>query len=447
MSTVLRVWRVSVCGCALFGVAISVPGRSSAAPPPANSPAAQPAAAPASADNTSHAGDPSLLDAVQRENAIRVAIIEAQVRHLVRAARQRMADDPDGARSELKQLLEQVARAPELTVDQRARLRGELEAVLREAGRRQAEKDVVDQEQASRAAAAKEQQRTAKAIESRQEKIKQLTERFNSLLGEGRYALAEDASTEIAALDPEAPAGISATLTSRQLRYALRNYELRALEQKGVVAALASAEVAATPQPDEQPVIYPDAQFWQALTLARVKYQAVDLQKQGAAEVKIRRALNEPTHLEFVETPLSDVVAYLKDLHGIEIQLDGQALEEVGISPETPVSRTLRGISLRSALKLMLAPLDLAYVIKNEVLLITTQEKVNTELTTKVYPVADLVLPIKTPQMSGFSGGLGPIGSGPGGMGPGALGQGPGARPGFGQPGGNGPAGGPAGLF
>ena len=34
--------------------------------------------------------------------------------------------------------------------------------------------------------------------------------------------------------------------------------------------------------------------------------------------------------------------------------------------------------------------MDLTYVIKNEVLMITTPEKAGNELVTKVYPVADL---------------------------------------------------------
>ena len=49
------------------------------------------------------------------------------------------------------------------------------------------------------------------------------------------------------------------------------------------------------------------------------------------AERKIREALNQPTQIEFVETPLKDVIDYLKDLHHIEIQLDTSALKEAGV--------------------------------------------------------------------------------------------------------------------
>jgi hypothetical protein len=58
------------------------------------------------------------------------------------------------------------------------------------------------------------------------------------------------------------------------------------------------------------------------------------------------------------------------------------------------VTKHLKDISLRSALKVMLDELQFTYVIRNGVLLITTPTKAKTDefLETRVYPVADLVL-------------------------------------------------------
>ena len=91
---------------------------------------------------------------------------------------------------------------------------------------------------------------------------------------------------------------------------------------------------------------------------------------------------------------LKDVVDYLKDLHHIEIQLDSAALKEAGVDESTPVTKNLKGISLRSALKLMLDELQLKYVIHNEVLLITSPAKAESDeyMITKAYPVEDLVV-------------------------------------------------------
>ncbi len=69
------------------------------------------------------------------------------------------------------------------------------------------------------------------------------------------------------------------------------------------------------------------------------------------------------------------------------------------------------------------------YVIHNEVLLITSPTKAESDefMTTKVYPVADLVLPIQNNMMSGFGGMMGGMGGGMmggmgGGMGGGMMG-------------------------
>ena len=96
--------------------------------------------------------------------------------------------------------------------------------------------------------------------------------------------------------------------------------------------------------------------------------------------------------MEFIETPLSDVIDNLKNRHHIEIQLDNKALGDVGIASDTPVTKNIKGITLRSALRLLLHELNLTYVIMDEVLLITTPEQAESRLTTKVYDVSDLVV-------------------------------------------------------
>jgi len=105
----------------------------------------------------------------------------------------------------------------------------------------------------------------------------------------------------------------------------------------------------------------------------------------------IEKALDSPTEMEFIETPLSDVVDYLKDYHGIEIQFDQRPLERSGWIPSEAVMMSLRGVSLRTALNLMLRRLNLAWTIENEVLLITTPEELESRRTTEVYDVTDLV--------------------------------------------------------
>jgi hypothetical protein len=109
------------------------------------------------------------------------------------------------------------------------------------------------------------------------------------------------------------------------------------------------------------------------------------------SEAHIEAVLSERTELDFTDQPLSDVIDYLKSRHEIEIQFDDKALTEVGLSHDAAVSRRLKGITLRSALNLILGNLDLDYAIRDEVLLITTKSAMHTMRELRVYPVGDLV--------------------------------------------------------
>lgn len=91
-------------------------------------------------------------------------------------------------------------------------------------------------------------------------------------------------------------------------------------------------------------------------------------------ETSIRAALNEKTELDFVEQPLFRVIDYLKARHEIEIQVDNKALAEAGVTSDIPITHSVKGITLRSALSLLLVELDLTYVIRNGMLMVTTNK-------------------------------------------------------------------------
>ena len=97
--------------------------------------------------------------------------------------------------------------------------------------------------------------------------------------------------------------------------------------------------------------------------MRRQKYKAVDLGKQGSGAADFQRA-QQDDDLDFVEMPLKDVVDYLRNMHNIPIVLATKKLEEASVSPDTPVTKTLRGITLRSALRLIFKDLELTYVVR-----------------------------------------------------------------------------------
>jgi RNA polymerase sigma factor (sigma-70 family) len=115
------------------------------------------------------------------------------------------------------------------------------------------------------------------------------------------------------------------------------------------------------------------------------------LRRRSSVERKIEATLNEHTSLEFIDTPLSDAVSFIADRHWITILIDKQALDEAGASTDTPINLTLSGITLHSALNNMLKPLDLTYVIEDDVMKITSQHAAQERKEIRVYPVQDLI--------------------------------------------------------
>lgn len=87
---------------------------------------------------------------------------------------------------------------------------------------------------------------------------------------------------------------------------------------------------------------------------------------------KLAELLGERTEVDFTDQPLSEVMAYLRERHDIAIRLDLQSLEQVRVGSDTPVTRNVKGITLKSALELILNELDLACVPDGEGLLIVS---------------------------------------------------------------------------
>lgn len=98
----------------------------------------------------------------------------------------------------------------------------------------------------------------------------------------------------------------------------------------------------------------------------------------------IRKALDEKTQIEFVETPLTDVIKYLSDKHKVPIVLDPD------VDGTATLSAKLGDVSLRSMLSLLLSP-GLTFELRYEVLWITRKDWAAQHLESRVYDVRDLL--------------------------------------------------------
>jgi uncharacterized membrane protein YgcG len=290
----------------------------------------------------------------------------------------------------------------------------------------------------------------------RDRNLEQYTERARALMIEGyrgnpkAFEEAEKVARQALSDYPGMAIPVSMVFVSEALQQLDRSDRLRLQRSDRFIETLHQVELSHVPFPDEPPVVYPSPERWQEITELRKKWKSVDLRRNSPNEQRIYEELDKLTNIQFPGNPLSDVIQYIQEYHQIPIQMQTRVLEDAGVATDTEVELSISGISLRSALKLLLEDVGgvaLTYVIEDEVMKITTVEEADNKLQVRVYPVADLVVTI-LPLGGGFGTGLGGGGLGGGQGGGGLGGQGGGGFGGGGGGfGGGGQGGGGGGFF
>ncbi len=227
------------------------------------------------------------------------------------------------------------------------------------------------------------------------QRIAELVDEFNTLRDEERYAEAVLVAKKIRELAPREQISKQVWLSAQFIQRIMRNIEISEAAEDGFVRTLQSVEESSIPFDDTEPFRHGQSPTeWEALTQNR-RHLGDAERKRHPSEIAIENALRKPVSLNFRETPLSEVVHHLKNVSGVNIYLDPIGLSEEGVHPSSPVSIDLPDeISIKSALQLILAQLRLSYVIQNEVLKITSEQLRDSNVYTKMYNVADLVIPL-----------------------------------------------------
>lgn len=108
---------------------------------------------------------------------------------------------------------------------------------------------------------------------------------------------------------------------------------------------------------------------------------------QNGVEAALRQKLSGKVSFQATDIPLEDVAKQLSTMCDVPIIVDRRALEEIGLTPDFPVSVSLSDVSLGSMLGIVLREVDLTYMIKDEVIQITTLEAAEGNLTNRVFSI------------------------------------------------------------
>jgi len=132
-----------------------------------------------------------------------------------------------------------------------------------------------------------------------------------------------------------------------------------------------------------------------AATPAAVEKPAAQLTpsqiRELAAVLKINEALDSETEIDVTDKLLADVLYNLGKKHKIIVVLDPEGCEIAHVSPDQRVNISLSDISLRNALRAILKPMHLGYVIRHEVLTITALDCPERLATVRTFPLGNLI--------------------------------------------------------
>ncbi len=228
-----------------------------------------------------------------------------------------------------------------------------------------------------------------------QTKLAQMVDEFNTLMHDRRFAEAEVVAKKAAELAPENPLSTQLVTTAKLIRHWNNAMAVKSEKESGFITALGRVDESAVPFDDKNPIVFPDAKQWEDLIRRRSKYAKDQGRKTSERELEIFQKLRTPISVQFENAPLAQVIDSLSKLSGVNIHLDPKGLLDENVTTDTPINIDLRReVKLESALNLILGPLRLGYVVKDEVLKITSEGQRNDQVYPKVYHVADLVIPI-----------------------------------------------------
>src|SRR5439155_22542514 len=232
---------------------------------------------------------------------------------------------------------------------------------------------------------------------------------FHNLMDQARY---EDAYMQALAMTQDAvnrglpvPVAVTAAYFQGLAKDNLSQVqELKLIRQRKYLAVMLQVEKSHVPFPDEPPVQFPPAATWKRLTeIRKERYETQGFTEDDPATLRklreIKDKLNQPITIEFEpNTPLREALSHLAERYGLTILVDTEAFKTDNNQPDIenqPIKLPkLVGVSLATVLRAVLAQVNGTLLIRRDYIEVTTPIRQVAEKTIRVYPVADLVIPI-----------------------------------------------------
>lgn len=360
--------------------------------PPASAGSTQQTAAPPSAAPNNPSASPSMLDSMGEKQLALARQLSAEITKRQTEAIRLREKNPQQALEILRETRKQV-EASQVSPAHQRQLLGRLDITIRDTEKHfednRAEIELNQQNESIQA----EVDRDREVKIQVQNRIAELVDEYNKLKDEQRFAEAEVVARRLLEIAPDEQITQQIWLDSKFIRRTMMNRELADAKERSFWEQANAVEWSAVnPVAKDGAELVFDGKYWDDFVKDR---KGLENNRRTERELEIEQRLRTPVQLKYQNTPLSEVVDDLQQLSGVNIHLDPLGLSQEGVHTDTEVTVSLnREVSLKSALHLILEPLHLSYVIKDEVLKITSEQLRDGELKTYTYNVADLVIPI-----------------------------------------------------
>jgi hypothetical protein len=156
--------------------------------------------------------------------------------------------------------------------------------------------------------------------------------------------------------------------------------KIKSAKEAGFSGVIQSTEAAAVPS-DKVMVFASDYAYRAA---QRGKQKLTDQEK------SLLKALNSVMSVDFNKTSFRDVIDYMTERTGQNINLETESLKEAMVEYDDPVTFKAKKVTVRTILKKVLGDRGLTYIIKDGGIQVVTPQKARETLVARSYPVGDL---------------------------------------------------------
>ncbi len=350
-----------------------------------------------------------------REAAARRQVEEQRYKVLVdatiRRARQLLRTDPDSAYADLKRQRDEIAGYDAIGPASRTQMTADLEAVMREIFLKGTE--IKRQAAAEREAIANTRYRLNEFDKQQDEegRTKNRIDQFRQLMKQARFELAYQEAQlmiqeRVVAGKSIPPTAVASYIMGQQATQLREWRELVRVRQDRFLLTMMQTEKSALPYPDEPPVHFPPAAVWRELTsLRKEAYENSNLGPNPTEGQKQLKSLIENQEVQLDDNtnindlPLFELLQKLSKRYAVtfvimEEQFKAEMVNDIKEKKPNLAATQLRGMKLGTFLDVVLLSMNATYIVRPDYIEITTFSRRLEEKVTRVFPVADLVIPI-----------------------------------------------------